>query len=414
MLLLDCELYPLSMRRYLIILAIAIVVIGLAAAAYFLFFANTATVAVTSTGSTGSLPTAGQSAPTTTATSSTLAGGQPANSPSAVSSRLTEIAAGPVVPGEAVTDTLATASSSGDTTVHYIDRESGNVYAYSESAGQTTRTSNRTIPGIERAFWTQDGMTAFVQYLSGNDFSTVNTYGLSSNGAGGFFLPQNLSGLAVSSTSVLALASGVNGSSASLYHLDGSSAGASFTTPLSALRVAPAGKGRYLVFTKPSSLMSGYAYLVNAQGQFSRIAGPLNGLVALPSPDGKWALISSSSSGVLHLSLVDLATGASTALPVTTIADKCVWASDSATAYCGIPNSPSASYMYPDDWYQGAASFNDQLWKIDAAGRYAALVLDFTKATGHTLDAEALAVDQEKTTLVFVNKDDGSLWSYKL
>ncbi len=398
------------MRRTLLILAIAIVVIGLGVAAYFLLFVHTAGVAVAPPSST--LPSAGQA--TTATASSTLANGTPIGTPNKVTAKLVEIAQGPIVPGEAVVDIPPTASSSADTLVRYIDRQSGNIYAYSEMQGQNTRTSNRTIPGIERAFWTPDGQTAFVEYLSGTDFTTVNTYGLTYDGGSGFFLPQDIGDLAVSSTSVLTLASDANGSSGTHYGFDGSSGGFAFSTPLSMLRVYAAGKNQYLAFTKPSASIAGYAYLVNAAGQFSRIAGPLDGLVALPSPDGNWALVSSSDSGVMHLSLVNLKDGQTTALPVATIADKCAWAADSSAAYCGVPSAPSAQYQYPDDWYQGAVTFNDQLWKIDVAGRYAQFLLDFNKETGKPLDAEALAVDPNDTTLVFINKTDGSLWSYTL
>jgi hypothetical protein len=74
--------------------------------------------------------------------------------------------------------------------------------------------------------------------------------------------------------------------------------------------------------------------------------------------------------------------------------------------------NPPPTYNYPDDWYQGAMHFSDRIWKIDTAGRYAQLVLDFSKETNVALDAEALAIDPLSTTLVFVNKNDGSLWSY--
>jgi hypothetical protein len=46
------------------------------------------------------------------------------------------------------------------------------------------------------------------------------------------------------------------------------------------------------------------------------------------------------------------------------------------------------------------------------AGRYAQLVLDFQKETGSALDATALAVDAVTSTLVFLNKNDESVWSY--
>lgn len=398
------------MRRILTIAAIVIVLAGIGVVAYLYFSGRTASVVVAPTTS-ATLPSAGPetvpSAGEATATPSIA-------SPVPVSARLAQISTGPVVPGEAVVDIPAqNASSSPDVAVTYIERQSGNVFSYLAQAGTLTRTSNRTIPGIEEASWLPDASLAFVRYLSGADFSTINTYALPSDGSSGFFLPQDLSDIAVSSTSVLALASGVNGSSASLMQTDGTHATTVFTTPLTAVRVSFAGKGRYLAFTKPSATIPGDAFLVNNAGYFSRIAGPLDGLVALASPSGKWVLVSFVRNG-MQMELVNTATGETILLPVATIADKCVWTADDSAIYCGVPVQPPENYAYPDDWYQGAVHFSDRIWKIDVSGRYAQLVLDFSKETGTALDAVALAVDPSNTVLAFLNKNDSSLWAYKL
>ena len=90
--------------------------------------------------------------------------------------------------------------------------------------------------------------------------------------------------------------------------------------------------------------------------------------------------------------LVDTATGETLPLPVATIADKCVWTADDSAIYCGIPVNPSAGLNYPDDWYQGAVSFSDRIWRIQVSGRYAQLVLDFPAEAKSSLDAVALAL----------------------
>ena len=398
------------MRRTIIIVAIVIVLAGIGAAAYFYFFARAPRIAVAPTGSVN-LPSAGQG------TISPSAGGTSASAPPTnpvpVSARLVQISAGPVVPGEVLVNIPAkNASSSPDVAVDYIERQSGNVFSYLVHAKTITRTSNKTIPGIESAAWLPDASFAFVRYLSGSDFSTINTYALPASGSGGFFLPQGLAAIAVSSANVLTLASGVNGSVASLERIDGTRAASAFTTPLSMLRVSFAGKNRFLAFTKPSATLSGDAFLVDGAGNFSRIAGPLNGLAALASPSGKWVLVSSTLSSGMQMELVNTTTGETLPLPVATIADKCVWTVDDSSVYCGVPVNPPTTYAYPDDWYQGVAHFSDRIWRIDVSGRYAQLVLNFSKESEDSLDAEALAVDPSNTTLVFMNKNDGSLWSY--
>lgn len=402
------------MNRIIVIAASTIVILGLAAFGYF-YFLTSPSVEVAPDGTT-TLPVAGQtpgdgsgqgsSSGTPTITSP--------GTPVTVTSRLVQISAGPVVPGAMLTDSRAAGTSSPFVaTATYIERQSGNVFSYRADTHTLTRINNKTIPGIQSAIWVPNASLALVRYLSGSDFSTINTYGLLATSSNGFFLPQNLADVAVSSTSILSLASGVNGSIASLSRTDGTRSTTIFTTPLTSLRIAFAGKNQYLAFSKPSATLLGSAFIVDSVGRFSRAAGPLSGLVALPSPSGKWLLVSYAEGAAMRLELVNIATGDILPLPLSTIADKCAWSTDESSIYCGVPMTPPAA-AYPDDWYQGAIQFSDQIWNIHVADRYAQMVLDFAQADKGSLDAIGLAVDPAKTTLVFMNKSDESLWSYSL
>lgn len=403
------------MRRTLTIVAIAIVLLGGGLFLYFYFFASTPKVAVTPPegGGLPIAPTTGQGAPTSAG--GTSAAPAQIDAPTSISARLVKISAGPVVKGEVAVDIKATnASSSPEVVVNYIERQSGNIFSYQVGSANLTRISNKTIPGIETASWLPNASLAFVRYLSGADFSTINTYALPSKGSDGFFLPQNIADIAVASTSVLVLTSGTNGSIASRRRTDGTPLSTAFTSPLSALRVSFAGKNQYLAFTKPSMTLPGSAFLVDSTGHFSRILGPQKGLVALASPSGKWVLASFIADDTMRMELVDTASGEIIPLPVATITDKCVWTADDSTIYCGIPVNPPTGRNYPDDWYQGAVPFNDRIWKIQVANRYAQLVLDFPAEANESLDAEALAINPKSTVLIFLNKNNGSLWSYQL
>lgn len=404
------------MRRNLIIAATSVaVILALAALVYFYFFTGPS-VEVAQDGTT-SFPVAGQTSSGTSGQGG--AGGVPTISspgtPTVITNRLVQISAGPVVPGAAVTASKAGTGTSSPmvAAVTYVERQSGNVFSYRTDTHTITRINNKTLPGIQSATWLPNASLAFVRYLSGPTFSTINTYALLATSSNGFFLPQNLADVAVSPTSILSLASGVNGSIASVSRIDGTNSAAVFSTPLTALRVAFMGKGQYLAFSKPSATLPGNAFLVDSLGRFSRIAGPLTGLVALPSPSGKWLLVSYTEGSSLRLQLVNVSTGAVLSLPIATIADKCVWANDETSVYCGVPMNPPSS-SYPDDWYQGAVHFSDRIWNVHVADRYAQMVLDFSQANRGPLDATSLAVDAAKTTLVFMNKNDDSLWSYSL
>ena len=103
-------------------------------------------------------------------------------------------------------------------------------------------------------------------------------------------------------------------------------------------------------------------------------------------------------------------TGAVTALPVATLAQKCVWTADEKSLYCAVPRSFGGNL--PDDWYQGTASFADRLWRIDLSGRVATLVVDLSGVSGASMDAVGLALDPASKALAFMNKRDGSFWVY--
>lgn len=407
------------MRRPLLILAAIVVLLGSAYAFYAIFSSRTPGVSVAPGGSVtlpeapnGSLPSSPSSGSNIgTGTTDTESPGVATT----VSARLVKISAGPVVPGEALLDIPAkNASSSPDVAVRYLERQSGNVFSYLMRAKTITRTSNRTLPGGQSALWLPGASAAIVRYLSGSDFSTINSYVLPANGSEGFFLPQNLAGVDASSAGILVLSSGAAGSVASLEHTDGTKAARVFSTPLSSARISFAGKNQYLLFAKPSATLPGDAFLVSRAGALTHLAGPLSGLVALSSPSGAWVLVSYTLSGTLQTELVNAKTGTVVPLPVATIADKCAWTADSAAVYCGVPQDPPSGYSYPDDWYQGAVSFSDRIWRIDVVSRYAQLVLDAQKEIGAPVDATALSLDPNATALSFVNKIDGSLWLYEL
>lgn len=395
------------MRRLFTILAVILSLLVVGVGGYFYFFSSPAEI---TTVPGGSLPVAGQGELPDFSVNENPAS---LENPVPVSLRLVKISSGPVVPGSIAINKAGTASSSAQTIASFIERSSGNVFTYVVQTKTLSRTSNRTLPGIQSAKWLPDASLAFVRYLSGDDYGTINTYGLPANGANGFFLSQNLADVAVSSKELLTLASGVNGSSVSVGKTDGSKMTEVFSTPLSAAHVSFAGS-KYLVYTKPTSSLEGFAFLADNRGTLSRVAGPFRGLVALASPSGRRVFVSHTDSGALYSTLVDVSTGESLALPVSTIADKCVWSADSTAIYCGVPKNPPRGASYPDDWYQGAVHFSDRLWKIDVESRYAQLILDFETETDSKLDVEDLSIDPLGTNVFFVNKNDGSFWNYSL
>lgn len=402
------------MRRILIIVAAIIVIIGLAIGAYYLFFAPKA----------GTLTVGNPfaNAGSSTTTPGGLTEGQGAGT--IVAPNFVKITDGPVAEGVAAVDVNiaiptngATTSSSTPTTpdvdVRFIDRASGNIYSYIAHARTLTRRSNKTLPGIQVASWVPNGSMAYVQFITTNatDGEHVATYALPSDGNGGYFLEQDLAEARVaSSTGLFTLLTSTSGSVGTVSKIDGSSPRTLFTSLVSSLIVYPAGN-TYFAHTKASSATFGYGFQINGNS-FTRILGPLAGLTLLPSPSGKSLLYSYVDGGVVHLAVINIATHSATALPLATLTEKCVWA-DEVTVYCGVPTDLGSGNL-PDDWYQGAVSFTDRIWRIDMTARVATLIVDPTAVAKTSIDAVSLTVDPKEDVLVFTDKKTGSLWEYDL
>lgn len=408
------------MRRTLIIIGIVIVVIGIGVIAY-LTFGPTAPHLTVSNNNNFSDTGAGTVTPTQAPGEATAASGAGTQ----VAPNLIEITSSPVAAGFATIDIPAASTTStttsgstgptlADVAIRYIDRQSGNVYEYRAVARSLTRISDKTLPGIQQASWLPDGSMAIVRFLADSDSGeTLDTYALPADGSDGYFLAQNLDEAQVlGQNSIFTLMAGTNSSIGTLAGINGSNATTLFTTPLSGIIVYPAGSG-FIAATKAASEIGGYAFSINSTtGVFTPVLGPLNGLTVLPSPSGQYLLYSYTDGTLYHMGVLNLATGAVTPLPVATIAEKCVWAGDNVTLYCGIPTSFSGNL--PDDWYQGAVSFTDRIWRINLTTRLATMVVNPAVYGNTLIDAVNPTLDPSGQYLVFRNKKDSSLWIYTL
>ena len=81
--------------------------------------------------------------------------------------------------------------------------------------------------------------------------------------------------------------------------------------------------------------------------------------------------------------------------------------------YCGIPvEIPSA--VYPDTWYQGLVSFSDNLWSIDTADGTTDLLVQLPGEAKQTIDVIEPKLSPSENLLIFINKNDLTLWSFEL
>jgi hypothetical protein len=314
----------------------------------------------------------------------------------------------------ATTTLPVTTDTTPDVEVRFIDRASGNVYSYVAHERTLTRISNKTLPGIQRASWTPDGSRAFAQFLaSSGGEEHVNTYSLNATNGDGYLLENDLDqATVVGSTTLFTLFSGSTGSVGTLSQTDGSGVRTLFSSVLSSL-VVHSTSGNFFATNKASSQIDGYGFEISRNtGSFSRIIGPYRGLTLLPNHTGTSLIYSFTEGGVYKLRVIDTASRTSTALPLATLTQKCVWSSDNRSIYCAVPTNLQGNL--PDDWYQGATMFTDRIWKISLTDRVATLVIDPSQLGKVNVDAVSLAVDPAEDILIFTDKHSGALYAYDL
>ncbi len=323
-----------------------------------------------------------------------------------------------VVPPKPTTELIST--------VRYVEKERGHVYESYLDTLSENKISNTTIPRIHEAFFGNDGQNMLLRYLD-DDGKTIDTFAASlptnvtsTDGTfpelKGYFMPANISDLSLAPDlkSLFYLMPYSQSAIGTVALLGGSQKVQIFNSEFTEwLSQWPAIR-TILLTTKPSYVFPGSAYIVDTQTRsFDNVLSEINGLTTLMSPNGKSILYSESTDGGVKLKLFKMDTREFIDIGIKTLPEKCVWGADSTYAYCAIPQSlPEANY--PDNWYQGLLSFNDDTWKLDFKSNIFTIIAHPEDMAGESIDATHLTLDSKENYLIFTNKKDSFLWSLNL
>jgi len=161
--------------------------------------------------------------------------------------------------------------------------------------------------------------------------------------------------------------------------------------------------------TKASQNSLGFVYSLGANGTFKKLLGGFLGFTANVSTSKEKIIYSESTRSGFTFNLYNVTTNKSLKLTHPTLGDKCVWSkTDVKIVYCAVPHGVRSG-DYPDTWYQGEVSFDDDIWMINTDTMEETLIqkLDL-------LDGTNLFLSPEEQYLFFTNKKDSQLWSLRL
>ncbi len=301
-----------------------------------------------------------------------------------------------------------------------LDSAGKRVLTYKKSGGALTavnfetleqeKISTITIVGILEAFWSPRGDRAAVFYLDGETLKSFLHIGTSSVAV----LPQNIHSFSWSPTgnSLAYLIRQDERLNLVTANSSGGNASTEFRTPILDAQIMWVTADKIAFQTAPSGLAHGFLFAFSrSRGSFEKILGPLAGLTAKWSPDGSRLLGASAinlSGKNISLAVYD-ASGKELFRPgLSTLPQKCVFAGSDAI-YCAVPRFTDAGWILPDDYLRGEANTSDRIFMIDLKNKSVREVMN-----EGNFDMSELVLSQDKKTLFFVNRIDGTLWMYQL
>ena len=313
--------------------------------------------------------------------------------------------------------------------LRYVDKATGNIYQTFVDKIEERKFSGTTIPKVYETYFGNRGESVVMRYLKADE-RTIETFvgtlpkellggdTTGNNEAKGSFLPNNVKDISMSpdGLKIFYLFESGNNSGESMIgitlNLLNNKKIQVFDSPFTEWLSFWPNSNLITLTTKPSADIPGYMYTIDSAGKnLSKILGDINGLTTLGSPNGKLILYGNNN---LSLYIYNTNSRNSDLLGVKTLPEKCVWSKASDVVYCAVPKSISPG-GYPDSWYQGEASFSDQLWKIDIKTGNATMISDLVTITeGEEVDGIKLDLDESENYLFFINKKDSFLWKLDL
>ncbi len=315
----------------------------------------------------------------------------------------------------------------------YTERATGHVLdANLVRTTQPTTMSIVTIPRIQLATWGGNASTSLVQYfnqdvrtlytffgtLRANDQSAANAGELPPYFLNGGFLPEDITTIALNpdGTRVFYIVSTDTGSVGYVESVDGGNRRQVWNSPLRELVATWNAPGYILVATKPSSSAPSWVWEVNPNtGKRDLLLSEVLAVTTLANPTGDRVLYSTLETTLASLRVLMVTTGKVVPLPLVTLPEKCTWSKRMPhILYCGVPKEIPRKNEFPEGWYQGTITWQDNIWRIDTDAGTTKLLLTVSDLANRTMDIVDPVLAPDEDFLLFRAKEDDSLWSYKL
>lgn len=316
---------------------------------------------------------------------------------------------------------IASKATSSPGIVYYIEAGVGHVYKIDLTTGTESQISKKTIANARVGAINSTGEYALIQSGYGSNQKTL-LFPLSSSDQEvepkAIELEPNITEItATENGTFLYAVKGTDRLVAKEYYPISGNTDTLFVTPFREADVDFSSKStdKHLIYPKASALLDGYLYQ-SVAGGVKRLPVTGQGLTAIGYD--RYVLYSKQSNGAYRSYITNTITGSSTDLNISLLPEKCTRVNKSGATnvslVCAFSLDNQLGGDFPDQWYRGEIKFTDDLWEINPALGAVTQLLDITAESGRKLDAVSLKANQFYSRVYFTNKNDKTLWLYRI
>ncbi|PJE58299.1 MAG: hypothetical protein COU81_01425 [Candidatus Portnoybacteria bacterium CG10_big_fil_rev_8_21_14_0_10_36_7] len=304
-----------------------------------------------------------------------------------------------------------------DGTVKYLTKSGGNLFQSNLLGNNIAKISNASLNDLTTATWSYNGQKIIATFSERRDsikylfnYDTGETMPFSNNISKITFSP-NTDKIAYLTYDKINKSGGIF-----IANSDLSNAKKIFDTTITDWQIAWPAKDIIIIITSPSGLAQGAVYGINTQtGDYQILLSDLYGLNTTLSPDGARLIYSYTDAQGKNLKTYSMNIDGSNkyALPFSTISDKCIFSQDTRNIFCAVIKDIPPDSLLPDDYYQDAFKSRDDFVEYDLIKKESSRIL-FADDYTTNFDASNLLLTPEEDYLIFINRQDGLLYSLKL
>lgn len=306
------------------------------------------------------------------------------------------------------------ATSSEPKFIIYAEGGTGHIYSINLTTGEEVRISNTTIPNAEKAVFSSDKKFAAIRSGYGNNSKIILLTLNDSSGALTEQLATSMIDFDFSPENELLYYSYTN-TGVSSYALNPSTkiSRNQFDVPFQGATVSWSKNSQTpsYVYLQATSKLNGYLYQI-VSGKLSRLQIEGRGLTAEGSGNYIFftTLNGAENASVIYNKTADKFTSS----PILMEPNKCAFSSKiSSVVYCGYQLT-SYGTDFPDEWYMGKRTFNDNIWSVNLDNGSASQLIIPETETGRQLDITSMTNSPDGKVLYFNNKNDNTLWMYEI